>query len=420
MDEKNDAKNESTSETVVSEPKKSTRTKSDNPTTDSKVTAHSPRRVRWLQIIFIGLIIGVIGFGAGWLGAQSQQNGDVDPVVTKQRVVLNNQGDLISTIAEEVGTSVVSVNVTSRTSDNYWFGGSYEQQSAGTGIILTAKGLIITNRHVVPEGTTGVQVVLSDGSTFDAELVGRTSESDPLDIAFIKITDLGNTKLTPAKLGKSSDMKVGHSVVAIGNALGQFQNTVTMGILSGYGRNVVAGDGYSQGENLEDLFQTDAAINQGNSGGPLVNMSGEVIGINTAVAGDGAENIGFAIPIDNIQGLIANVEKTGKLERPYLGVVYVMLNDELAKQYELKVDEGAYIVPAGRYGQDTIVDQSPADKAGVKEGDVIIKVDNHTINTESKLASVLSLYAPGDMVKITINRAGEIVVLDTTLASRPE
>lgn len=378
------------------------------------------RNTRWLQIIFIILLVGIIGFGGGWLGARSQNNSAVDPVTTKQRVVLNNQGDLISAIAEEVGVSTVSVDVTTRTSGGYYYGGGgYEQQSAGTGVILTKEGLIVTNRHVVPEGTTEVRVVLSDGNEFDAEVVGRTTESDPLDIAFLEIKNLGDTELTPATLGKSSDMKVGHSVIAIGNALGQFQNTVTMGILSGYGRNIVTGDGYSRGESLEDLFQTDASINQGNSGGPLVNMNGEVIGINTAVAGGGAENIGFAIPVDNIRGLIEKIENTGKLERPYLGVVYVMVNEEIVNEYDLKVDQGAFIIPADEYGQGTVVAGSPADTAGLKEGDVIVKIDDKELTDDSSLAAVLTNYSPGDTVTLTVNRDGSTEVLEATLGSLP-
>lgn len=413
-------KEESVTTPQQSEKKPITTASTPKPEQAKKREDTNARNSRWLQVIFVFLIVGVIGFAGGWLGAQSQRTAAINPGDTKQRVVLNNQGDLISAIAEEVGKSTVSIDVTTRSGGGYYYGGGYEQQSAGTGVILTKDGLIVTNRHVVPEGTTNVSVVLSDGKTFEAEVVGRTTDNDPLDIAFLQIKDLGDTTLTPATLGDSSDMKVGHTVIAIGNALGQFQNTVTMGILSGYGRNIVAGDGYSQGESLEDLFQTDASINQGNSGGPLVNIDGEVIGINTAVAGGGAENIGFAIPINNVKGLINKVEKTGKLERPYLGVVYVMLNEEIAKQYDLKVSEGAFIVPADEYGQDTVVDGSPADTAGVKEGDVIVKIDNTTLTEDKSMAAVLSEYSPGDTVKLTIDRDGEIVILDATLGSAPK
>lgn len=379
-----------------------------------------------LQGIFAVLLVAIVGFGGGWLGAASRENNQTT-TAEAQRVVLDEQSDLISSIAEEVGQSVVSVNVTtqSRSSNIYdFFGmgsGSMEQQSAGTGVIINTEGLIITNRHVVPAGTTSVSVVLSDGTTFDdVEVVGRTNDSDPLDIAFLRVKDTNGKKLVPAKIGTSADMRVGDSVVAIGNALGQLQNTVTTGIISGYGRNVQASDGSGAGtENLDDLFQTDAAINQGNSGGPLVNMSGEVIGINTAVAGDGAENIGFAIPIDNISGLIKSVSSSGKLERPYIGVVYVPLNEDVAKELKLSVTEGAYIPKSADYGRDTVVDGGPADEAGVQEGDVITKVDGVAVTASASLGSLLGRHSPGDTVELTINRDGKTQTIDVTLGTRP-
>ncbi len=223
----------------------------------------------------------------------------------------------------------------------------------------------------------------------------------------------------PAKIGDSSDMRVGDAVVAIGNALGQFQNTVTTGIVSGYGRNLQASEGAgAAADNLNDMFQTDAAINQGNSGGPLVNMSGEIIGINTAVAG-GAENIGFAIPIDNIKGLIDGVSKTGKLERPYLGVVYVSLTDSIANQLDLSVKRGAYIPKSDTYGGNTVIADGPAEKAGVREGDIITKVDGTDVNEKNSLASLLGKHQPGDTVRLTINRDGDRETIRVELGVMP-
>lgn len=378
---------------------------------------------RALHIIFAALLVGVIGFGGGWLGAQ--QAIDNREISTEtQRVVLDEQGNLISQIAKEVGQSVVSINVTTQSEQpDYgffgYYGGSTEQQSAGTGIILDKDGLIITNRHVVPEGTSKVSVVLADGTEFkDVTVVGRTNASSSLDVAFLQIKDVGSHKLVPAKLGNSNEMKIGESVVAIGNALGQFQNTVTTGIISGYGRSVEASDGSGGGtESLDDLFQTDAAINPGNSGGPLVNMDGEVIGINTAVAE--AENIGFAIPIDNVKGLVKSVSETGELRQPYIGVIYVPLTDALAKEFELSVDRGAYIPKSEDYGQDTVVDGSPADKAGIKEGDVITHVDGEAIDENTSLSSLLGRHVPGDKVTLTINRDGKTQKIEVTLGTAP-
>lgn len=388
-------------------------------------TGAEPRRSKPLQAIFLILIAAVVGFGGGWLGAAGRDS-DQTNSQSAQRVVLDKQSNLISNIAQEVGQSVVSVNVTSQaqTGGIGFFGGpsrSVEQQSAGTGIIISDDGLVITNRHVVPEGTTNVSLVLSDGTELnDVEVVGRTSDNDTLDVAFLRIKNSEGHKLVPAKLGKSSNMRVGDSVVAIGNALGQFQNTVTTGIISGYGRSVQAGDESGSGtESLNDLFQTDAAINQGNSGGPLVNVNGEVIGINTAVAGGSAENIGFAIPIDNISGLINSVSKNGKLERPYLGVIYVSLADSIAKELKLPVNRGAYIPKSDDYGQDTVIDGGPADRAGVKEGDIITKVDDKDIDAQNSLASLLGQHQPGDKVKLTVNRDGKTQTVEVTLGTMP-
>lgn len=384
----------------------------------------SQQNQKALQALFVILLILVVSFGGGWLGANANLDTSEEAKRETQRVVLDQQSDLISSIASEVGQSVVSINVTSQSSTGGLglFGQprSLEQSSAGTGIVLSEDGLVITNRHVVPAGTTNISLILSDGTEIDdVEIVGRTSENDSLDVAFLQITDTKGHKLVPAKLGKSSDMRVGSSVVAIGNALGQFQNTVTSGIISGYGRNVQASSqSGSGGENLNDLFQTDASINQGNSGGPLVNMRGEVIGINTAVAG-GAENIGFAIPIDNIEGLIRQVSKTGKLERPYLGVVYVSLTDSIAKELDLPKNRGAYIPKSDEYGRETVVKDGPAQKAGIKEGDIIVKVGDKKIDDRNSLASLLGAYQPGDKVKFTVYRDGKERVIEVELGTMP-
>jgi S1-C subfamily serine protease len=215
-------------------------------------------------------------------------------------------------------------------------------------------------------------------------------------------------------------MKVGDPVVAIGNALGQFQNSVTSGIISGYGRSVQAIDSSgTESENLENLFQTDASINQGNSGGPLVNLEGKVIGVNTAVASD-AENIGFAIPIDDIKGLIKSVMDKGKLERPFLGVVYIPITADLAKQYDLDVDYGAYIPPEVMVGQDPVINDGSADKAGIKEGDIITKVNDDKVDAKRSLTSLLGKYEVGDVIKITVMRDDKERTLDVTLQAAPE
>lgn len=377
-------------------------------------------RVKILAIAFLFVISGSMGFLGGWLGGRNA--GDANVTTRQQQVVLKTQGQLISNIAKTVGASVVSIDSTgTTTSVDSFFGTSQQsqQESAGTGIIISADGLIITNRHVVPAGTTNVDVTLSDGTLYkNVQVVGRTSSNDTLDIAFLKIKDTNGKKLVPAQIGQSSKVQIGDSVVAIGNALGQFQNTVTSGIISGHGRSVQASDGGSNSENLDDLFQTDAAINEGNSGGPLVNLDGEVIGINTAIAG-GAQNIGFAIPIDDVSGLIQSVEQNGKLQRPYLGVLYVPITADVASQYNLSVNNGAYIAPASISGQAPIVPGGPAAKAGLKEGDIITKVGSDTINNSQSLTAILDKHAVGDTVTLTIIRGGKTITANVTLGAAP-
>lgn len=380
---------------------------------------------RAAKVVAAGVVASaVVGFGAGWFGAtRATDNTVLNGSTTAQKQIVTSESQLINTIAKTVGPSVVSVNVTSTSQNNGYlgFGLPQSEQSAGTGIIITAAGLVITNRHVVPDGATNVSVTLSDGTELkDVSVVGRTSQSSSLDVAFLKINNTQGKTLTPATLGDSSKVQVGDSVVAIGNALGQFQNTVTSGIISGYGRSVQAS---SQGtgqdaENLDNLFQTDAAINEGNSGGPLVNLNGQVIGINTAIAGN-AQNIGFAIPINDVKGLVDQVESTGKLQQPWLGVYYIPLTNDVVQQYGLDVNSGAWIPSATIIGQDPIVSGGPADKAGLKQGDVITKVDGQTIDQNHSLTSIISQDKVGQQVSLTVVRNSKTINVNVTLEAAP-
>jgi len=365
----------------------------------------------------IVLLIIMFSAGAGFVGGY-YGNRSTSQDQKSQQILINKEGELISQIAKEVGPGVVSIDVQSNVSrnDNFFGRQNYSQRGAGTGFIISKEGIVVTNRHVIPQGVENVSVTLSDGTEFDdVSVVGKTNEGDPLDVAFLKINDKKDKNLVPVKLGDSGITEVGARVIAIGNALGQFQNTVTSGIISGYGRNIEAGDGNST-ESLQNLFQTDAAINEGNSGGPLVNINGEVIGINTAVAGN-AQSIGFAIPINDIKGLIKSVLEKGKLERPYLGVRYVGLNDDYAYQLNLDTTRGAYI-----FGSDSgpaVIDGSPADKAGLKEKDIITEVNGQKIDDKNSLSTVLAQQAVGDKVKLKVIRDGKEVVLEATLEAIP-
>lgn len=379
-------------------------------------------RSKPLAVVLLLLACLSFGFLGGWLGSKNRQNQTTsDGLSQASQQIVSSESELISQIAKNVGPSVVSIDVTSQQQQVNFFGQGreVEQQSAGTGIIISESGYIVTNRHVIDATTTSVSVTLSDGTKLDdVEVVGRTSDSDTLDIAFLKVKDTKGKKLTPAKLGDSSKMEVGDKVVAIGNALGQFQNTVTAGILSGYGRSIEASSSSgNDAETLQNLFQTDASINEGNSGGPLVNMNGEVIGINTAVASGTAENIGFAIPINDVQGLVKSVLDKGKLERPYLGVRYVSLNDNYAYEFNLDQKRGAYIAPNA--SGTSIIAGSPAEKAGLKEKDIITKVNGTAVDENHSLTSLLGNKAVGEQVELTIVRDGKEQVIKVTLGAMP-
>lgn len=362
--------------------------------------------ITMLVVIFISLSS---GFAGGFIGASSKQDRTGLPVSVEQgRQAIEEQSNLISSIAKEVGPSVVSIDITSQgvVSNGFFGPRSVEQQSAGTGFIISDSGYVLTNRHVIPEGASKVSLTMSDGTVLDdVTVVGTTPSTDSLDLGFLKINNSKGKTLKAVKLGDSSKAQVGGSVIAIGNALGQFQNTVTSGIISGYGRSVQASDNSGSGaENLQNLFQTDAAINQGNSGGPLVNANGEVIGINTAVAGDGAQNIGFAIPINDAKGLINGVLSNGKVQRPYLGVRYIQLTPTVASKLGVSIEQGAYI--SGTNGASAVIAGGPADNGGLKEKDIITKINNQTIDANNVLTSVIGRFSVGETITITYIRDG--------------
>lgn len=393
----------------------------DTPTDSTKADKPQPgvQRLKALSVAGLVLLSMATGFLGGWLGAGSRDRQN-NLNNSDRAQIISNESELINEVAETVGESVVSINVTSvgQRSDIFGFGQAVERASAATGIILNEDGVIVTNRHVIPAGVSKVSIVLYDGTELEnVEVIGRTNENDSLDIAFLKVQDKEGKNLKAAELGDSAEVEVGDKVIAIGNALGQFQNTVTSGIISGFGRSVVAGDETSS-ETLQNMFQTDAAINEGNSGGPLVNIDGEVIGINTAVAGNGAENIGFAIPVNDIKGLITSVLDTGRLERPYLGVRYVSLTDDYAEEFDVDVKRGAFIVPSTA-GQESILPDSPAAKAGLKERDVITKVNGDEISERNSLTSLIGRYKVGEEITLTIYRDGKDQDVKARLEAQP-
>jgi len=281
----------------------------------------------------------------------------------------------------------------------------------GTGFIVSSDGLILTNKHVVNDDQAEYTVVSNDGQKYAAKVLGK----DPLnDLAVIKIEA---KDLVPLAFGDSDSIVLGQTVIAIGNTLSEFRNTVTKGIISGINRTVAAGgnDGFS--EVLEEVLQTDAPINPGNSGGPLLNLQGEVIGINTAVAQAG-QSIGFAIPINEAKQVIESIKATGKIVRPYLGVRYLVLNKQIAKINNLEIDHGALII-SNEAKELAVVPGSPADKAGLEVNDIILEVNGQLIDENHSLARILGKNKSGDEVTLKIWHKGEEKAVKVKLTERP-
>lgn len=279
---------------------------------------------------------------------------------------------------------------------------------AGTGFIVSEDGLILTNKHVVSDTEAEYTVILNDERKFEAQVLAR----DPVkDLAILKIKAKG---LSTLPLGDSARLQIGQTVIAIGNALGKFSNTVSKGVISGLSRSVTAYGPQGQ-ETLLGVIQTDAAINQGNSGGPLLNLKGEVIGVNTAMAG-GAENIGFAIPINDAKKAIDQVKRTGKIIYPFLGVRYITITPEIQKQNNLPVDYGALILRGEKPTDLAIIPGSPADKAGLSENDIILEFDGQKITSKNPLAKIITQYKPGDTVNLKILHKGKEKIVKVKLA----
>lgn len=376
----------------------------------AQVAKPASRNGAAILISSIALILGTVGMVSGLVAV-----GKVSTPITF--LSSGNDGNSanftegsIADIADKVSKSVVSIVTSTQATD--FFGQNHESSAAGTGIIVTSDGYILTNKHVI-NGASRVSVILDDGTTYeDVEVVA----TDPLnDVAFLKIKDVSD--LAQATLGDSKTINVGQQVIAIGNALGEYQNTVTAGIISGTGRSVTASDGSGRNaETLSDMIQTDAAINSGNSGGPLVNAAGEVIGINTATS-TSAENMGFAIPISSAKGMLKQLIETGKAERTYLGVYSVEITPEAAKAYNLPVNSGAYVYSPSAYT--AVSKDGPAAKAGIKDKDIITAVNGTKVGSAGSLSSLIGEYKPGDTVQLTVIREGNEIAINATLGGYP-
>jgi 2-alkenal reductase len=306
----------------------------------------------------------------------------------------------ITQSVQKVGPAVVTV-VGTIPGQITFFGPTGDQTVSGSGFFISDQGYLLTNNHVV-EGTKEVSIVLSDGTQQKATIVGTDQYSD---IAVLK-TD-GNIPAV-ATMGNSDVLDPGESVIAIGSPLGDFKNTVTVGVVSATGRSIDTGNGYQ----IENLIQTDAAINHGNSGGPLVDLAGDVIGINTLVVrnsgmGDVAEGLGFAIPINTAKAVAQQIIQQGYFSRPFLGISYQSVTPGIASAYRLSVQWGAYVTKVGS--------GSPAEKAGLQVDDIITKVGDIPLDETHSYVNALFTYKPGEKITIEYNRGGETHQVEVTL-----
>lgn len=283
----------------------------------------------------------------------------------------------------------------------------------GSGFVVDSNGIIATNKHVINQRNVEYKVQLASGETYQAEVIAK----DPIfDLAMLKIEP--KQKLREVELGDSDELKIGETVIAIGNALSQFENTVTRGIVSGVGRKIKASGAKSQVKVIDEAIQTDAAINPGNSGGPLLNLQGEVVGINTAVSRKG-QSVGFAIPINQVKQTINNVVENGKIVHPWLGVRYVEVTPRISQLNKLPVDYGALIVGNRQQNKLAVIPGSPADKAGLEANDIILKIDGTKIGQDTNLQTIIARKEVGDEVTLEILHEGNRKEVQVELEARP-
>ena len=362
----------------------------------------------------------------------------INPQISKQQVIVEDSA--VIDVVEKVSPSVVSI-VISKDVPNIQGGGSggffdpFSQDpfgnnngngspqtdqgtqkqtiGGGSGFFITSDGYILTNRHVVEDQQADYTVVTNDGKEYVAKVLAR----DPIrDVAVIKID--GND-FPVATLGDSDTLKIGQTAVAIGNSLGEFSNSVSRGIVSGLKRNLSAGSGFGDTERLTDIIQTDAAINPGNSGGPLLDINGSVIGINVAVA-QGAQNVGFALPVNQAKRIIDQVKNGTKISVPYLGVRYITIDQTVQKEAQLPFDYGVLVLRGTKMTDLAIIPGSPADKAGIVENDIILEVNGKKITPDNQLGDMIIEYNAGDTITLKIWHKGETKDVQVKLEERKQ
>lgn len=383
----------------------------------------------FLAFLVLGIFIGItiVTYGAPNLNISKINT----PAVVAPYTPQTTQEEAVINAVKEASDSVVSVVISKEvpvykpvdsntdSSDPFSIFGfdipKYEQDGTekkevgqGTGFFVSADGTILTNKHVASDPNADYTIITNKGKEYTAKILAR----DPVqDLAILKINSTDTFK--PLTLGSSSSIRIGQTAIAIGNALGEFQNTVSVGVISGLGRTITASGGGTN-ETIEDTIQTDAAINQGNSGGPLLNLRGEVIGINTAVSSVG-QGLGFAISVDKAKNDIDQAQKTGKISYPFLGIRYVLLDDKVAKLKKLSVSNGALILRGEGKNDFAISSGSPAEKAGLKEGDIITEVNGEQITKENSLVKIVAKYSPGSGINLKVLRgdsySSKVVIL---------
>lgn len=369
---------------------------------------------RILILILVLVLMACSALIGGWIGGQYVlRNLPPTPTpislltggITSPSLLQVSQTQIETTITqavEKVSPAVVTV-VGTVPGEMTFFGPLPDSQVSGSGVIVSADGYIVTNNHVV-EGAKDLSVILADGTPLAARLVNTDVFSD---LAVLKVD--GNMPAV-AVFGDSDALKPGETVIAIGSPLGEFRNTVTVGVVSALGRSLDSGQGYF----IEDLIQTDAAINQGNSGGPLVNLNGEVIGINTMIVRGSygsstvAEGLGFAIPSNTVRFVVTQIIEKGYFARPYLGVSWQSITPSIARRYRLAVEWGAYVTQ--------VTANSPADQAGLRRGDIILQIGDHPIDATHSFLNALFAYRPGDRVAVKFWREGQVLEVQVQLA----
>jgi serine protease Do len=288
-----------------------------------------------------------------------------------------------------------------------------KEVGGGSGFFISADGYIVTNRHVVDDDTAEYTVFTNDGTKYDAKILAK----DPtLDIAILKVSGGPFPFLTFAN---SDIVKPGQSVIAIGNALNEFRNSVSLGIVSGLSRTITAGDMFGRGEQLEGVIQTDAAINPGNSGGPLLDIKGNVIGVNVAMS-SGAENIAFALPARAAQSAAESVQKHGEIVRPYIGVRYVLITPQLKEKNNLTVEYGALVQRGQGKDELAVMPGSPADRAGIVENDIILEIDGQKIDQDHSLAAAIRTKSIGQKSTLKVLSKGTEKQVTVTFEKAPK